>query len=320
MDKMEVTLLSEVEALELLLHRLPQDHPQRKYMEAEFHRKSAGRRGEERLAHKMREIQLDEEHHYLRNICLAAGDWKVQMDGILLTRRGALIIESKNISGELHFQEGTGEFFRIDSSGVKTVMDDPTVQLNKNIRFLTNFFRLHRIRLPIAGLVVFTSKQCEFISKPRTHTVCKTYQLTDRLFGTLQTFPQNTSRLSISKIIKLFQKHHAPYERIPLCEQYHIDPADLVTGVFCVGCKQHTVISKRTIGWLCSGCQLRGDGAIYLALQEYFSLINRQLSNPQLRAFCNIESRYTASRILASFDLAVTGNGRSRYYELHKYF
>jgi|GEM_PF-2922108 len=316
MHKKELVLLSQIESLERLLYRLPEHHPQRQFLQVELYRSAAGKRGEDRLARKLVEFNPEENYRFMQNVCLSLGDWKIQIDGLLLTERGAIIIESKNISGQLYFDHQTGEFARTDSEGARTVMEDPTIQLNKNIRFLTKFFKLHNIHLPIKGIVVFTSKHCEFITKPQNSAICKTYQLIDYIFNILYSFPETKTRPNLSKIDKLLQKHQTPYKRLPLCQLYTIASTELKTGILCVTCKKHQMIRKSRCGWICELCQSVDPRAFETTVQEYFSLIHTQLSNKQLRQFCNLESPYVASRLLATFNLETTGALRNRTYHL----
>lgn len=318
MSKKEVGLLSETESLERLLYRLPEVHSQRKFLEVELYRRTAGIRGENRLTRKFVEFDLDEKYQFLKNINLSIGEWKVQIDGLLLTDRGAIVVESKNISGQLQFFEETGEFSRINLEGVKTVMEDPTIQLNKHMRFMAKFLKHHRIDLPLNGLIVFTSKQCEFLSKPKNNYVCKTYQMNDYLFNILQNFPETFTRQDLSTIVKLLQYNQTPYKRNPLCQQYFIDVNDLINGILCVGCKKHSVVRKHKSGWVCNICNKRDDMAMHNAIQEYFSLIDNELNNKSLRTFCGLESPYTASRSLANFDLEISGALKNRTYKLKK--
>ncbi|MGI2326384.1 nuclease-related domain-containing protein [Planococcus sp. YIM B11945] len=318
MSKKEINLLTETESLERLLYRLPEQHAQRKFLEVELFRSAAGKRGEDRIERKFVEFDWEENHQFLRDINLSLGDWKVQIDGLLVTERGAIIIESKNISGQLYFQEETGEFSRTDLEGVKTVMEDPTIQLNKHIRFLTKFFRLKKIDLPIAVLIVFTSKQCEFLTKPKHHYVCKTYQLIEYLYRILQQFPVESAQISVSKIVKMLQKQQTPFKRIPLCQQYYVDAKDLQPGILCFQCKQHTVIRRHKTGWSCSSCQNIDPQALEFALREYFSLVHTEISNSKFREFFKIESLYTASRLLGTFDLEASGALRNRTYQMKK--
>src|SRR5690606_15027575 len=122
---------------------------------------------------------LKENHVIIPDINLTQGHMKIQMDSLLLTRSHAIVIESKNINGEIHFDSATGEFFRFDKNSIKTVLEDPVIQLKRNMRFLSEWLKSKKLELTVKGLVVFTSKECEFISKPQNFPICKTYQLHD---------------------------------------------------------------------------------------------------------------------------------------------
>lgn len=313
-------MLTHAEALESLLARLAPNHPQRKFLEVELFRTKAGKRGEIRLQSRFREFYLEEEFHELWDVNLSIGSSrKVQMDGLLLTERCALVIESKNISGRIHFDEKTGEFYRFDDDDVKEVMDDPRVQLNRNMRFLTQWFKLKKINLPIQGLIVFTSKKCEFISKPPDTYICKAYQMTDYLLKIHRTFPFESApvQLKLAKIRKLLQNSQTPYRQIPLCQYYYIDTRDVSPGVFCRNCKLLTMQRDKR-SWTCNKCSGRDKDAHQFAIQEYFSLIDAQLTNQKLRDFCGIESRHLAMRILTQLDLQTTGDSKARFYHLKK--
>lgn len=309
--------LTEKEALETLLLRLADDHPQRNFLETRLYRTAGGERGEARMQSRFKELWIDGDFTALWDISLALDDLKVQLDGILLTDRCALVIESKNISGEIHFNESTGEFFRIDSTGNKTVMEDPRVQLGKHIRFLTRWFSIHNIPLPVSGLAVFTSKHCECITKPRSANVCKTYQMPDYLLKLWQSHPPQTAKLTIAKVSKLLLANQTPFKRPPLCRQYTINPADLKPGVLCRACRTLSMQrEKRT--WICSRCALRDSAAHIHAAREYFTLVNDKLANRQFRSFCQLESRATAWRLLSNLNLHTTGDSKSFAYHLPK--
>lgn len=318
MGKKEIALLTEMESLERLLYRLPDNHSRREFIQVEAFKAAAGKRGEKRLHRKLVEFEMEEQYRFLKNVCLSRGQWKVQMDGLLLTERGAIVIESKNISGQLYFDDKTGEFSRTNIEGVKTIMEDPTIQLNKHIRFLTLFFKQQKIDLPISGIVVFTSKHCEFLAKPVHHHICKTYQLVDYLFNILQEFPLKSNPHDLSEIQKLLERSQAPYERKPLCHLYSIAETELHTGILCKNCKNLSMTRKHKKGWVCADCQAVDPFAFQHAVQEYFSLVHTHLSNRQLRKFCKIESPYITSRLLAVYDLGTAGALRNRTYYLKK--
>lgn len=308
-----VELLATIEALELLLERLDKNHPQREFLERKLYMAIAGKRGENRLQKKFNEFPQEEEFHILWDINLKIGNWPVQIDGLLLTSRCAIIIESKNINGQLHFDEKTGEFFRFNSAEEKTVLEDPRIQLNKHIRFLTQFFKVNNLNLPISGLIVFTAKDCEFIAKPHRAPICKTYQMIDYLLQNLQAFPLDASKPKLAKIRKIILANQTPYKQPPLCTHYFIDPKELKSGVFCENCKTLTMQrTKRT--WLCSNCSVSNPSAHLLAIREYLTFVERSITNKKLREFCGFDSRAVASRLLTKVNLEKTGEARAFSY------
>ena len=306
-----------MQALELLLARLKDQHPQRPFLERELHWTAAGTRGEGRLQKKFREFYSDEEFQILWDVSLKIGTWSVQMDGLLLTERCAIIIESKNINGQLHFDEKTGEFFRINSAGEKTVMEDPRVQLNKHIRFLKQFFQMKKINLPVSGLIVFTAKDCEFASKPHRASICKTYQMIEYLLKILQAFPLEADIKKLAKIKKMILTNQTPYKQAPLCTYYFIDPKDLRPGVYCRHCKSLSM-QRDQRSWICSRCGARDPSAHLLAIQEYFTFVELEITNRKLREFCGFESRAVATRLLSQLNLKKVGNLKTCSYHLQE--
>lgn len=315
MEKKKVVMLSEAESLECLLHRLPKEHSYRKFFEVELHRSKSGKRGEARMKRKFNEFYLPEEHDVMWNVSLAIGGWRVQMDGLLLTDRCAVIIESKNISGRIVFDEKTGEFYRFNDDDEKTIMEDPTIQLNKHMRFLEAWFKIQNITVPIDGLVVFTPKQCEFVSKPKNKYICKTYQMVEYLHIILQNYPQRIASPKLDDIKKAIEDNQAPYQRIPLCEQYRLDWRELKRGVLCNKCIMYSM-ERKNHSWKCTKCGEKNSHAHVYAISEYFSLIDSSISNRQFRAFCLIESQSVAKRLITSLNLQKTGELKGRKYQL----
>lgn len=313
----KISLLTQADALALLLTRLSYHHPQRQFLERELYWTTAGKRGESRIQKKFNEFHFEGEFQTLWDVNLKIDNWPVQMDGLLLTEHCAIIIESKNISGQLHFDEQTDEFFRVNSTGEKTVMDNPKTQLNKHIRFLTQFFKLKKINLPVTGLIVFTAKDCEFISKPRGVSSCKTYQMIEYLLRILQAFPLEAETVKLAKIKKLILTNQTPYKQSPLCTYYFIDPKDLQPGVYCQICKALTMQRDKR-SWVCSNCGAGDASAHLLALQEYFTFIEPTITNRKLREFCGFASRAVATRLLSQFDLERTGESKATSYYLRE--
>lgn len=313
----KIDLLPQAEALELLLSRLSPQHPKRQLLEQQLSWIIAGKRGEERIRRKFNEFYTEEDFRILWDVTLKINTWSVQMDGLLLTKKGVIIIESKNISGQLHFDENTNEFTRVNSTGERTVMEDPKIQLEKHIRFLTHFFKMKKISLPISGLIVFTAKDCEFISKPHGVFACKTYQMIEYLLKILATFPLEAKDCKLAQIQKLILTNQSPYKQPPLCSYYFIDPKELQPGVYCTSCKSLDM-RRLNKNWICKNCGFQNPLAHLLAIQEYFSFVEPTITNKKFRQFCGFESRFVATRMLVHLDLNRIGKSKARSYHLLK--
>lgn len=317
MENEKMELLPMEAALTSLISRLPAVHSQRNYLEGKLYRTVAGIRGEERMRQRFIEFQPDEEVHALWDIGLAIGSWKTQFDGIVLTERCAIIIDSKNISGRIHFDDKTGEFYRFDNNDVKEVFDDPRIQLNKNIHFLQKWFARKKIHLPVSGLIVFTPKNCEFIVRPKGKHLCKVYQMPEYLFQILKAFPLEAESPNLPKIKKQIISGHVPYLRTPLAGKHFIKVSELRTGVQCQACKAYGM-KRIKKSWQCFGCSHRDRQAHKFALREYFSLIDTHITNQAFREWCGVESRFVANRMLGQYDFDTSGELKARKYSLKK--
>lgn len=304
------------EGVKLLMERLPARHQEQEYLKKEYHRYEAGWKGEQRLIAKMVEFHWSEPYELLWDVGLKLGDWKVQLDGLLVTSRCLIIIDSKNISGRIHFDPSTSEFYRFNNEGDKSVFENPLVQLAKHTRFLELWLKQRRIaHPPIVGVVAFTSRHCEFIAKPADKHICKTYQVVEELYEILEKhdFPADSPKPS--RVRKLFEANSYPYVRPPLCEYYGIDPRDLKTGVKCVACGKIAVERLYKI-WRCKECGNKNPLAHKLILQEYFALVSCEIDNKEFRRFSGIESRHSVFRILSESDLRATGSNKKRKYTM----
>ena len=317
MEKEEMDLLPVDEALASLLGRLAHGCQKRKYLETEHRQISAGILGEARVQKRFAEFRWPNEFHILWDVGLAIDTWKAQMDGILLTERCAIIIESKNISGKLHFDETTGEFYRYDDDGMKTVMEDPRIQLNKNIRFLSEWFELKKIHLPVTGLVVFSARKCEFIVRPKSKNLCKAYQMPEYLLKILKAFPLEADPPKLSKIRKQIAGGNTPYLRTPLTDKYRLEASDIQNGIRCTACQVYGM-ERIKKSWQCPGCRHRDRQAHQFALREYFSLIDTHITNQAFREWCGVSSSSVAKRLLAQFDFDTSGESKAWKYSLKK--
>lgn len=303
-------------AIECLLKRISSNHKEREYLENQLHRATAGIRGEGKMVKKFREFSYDGNYWPVWDLNMELGEWAVQIDGLLLTDRCAIVLDSKNVSGEIHYDPVNEEYYRKAMPGGEILtMDNPVFQLNKHIHFIRKWFSLHKINLPVTGLIVYTANNCVFKTKPTDALICKTYQMNQYLYQILRDSPQTAVSRSLEDIGKLIAANQVPFKLSPLSEFYKINLRDVKTGVYCNECFSHRMQRVKK-SWICAACGNKDAAADRLAVQEYFSLIDRELTNRKFREFSGVSDSDVVKRILRKFDLEISGDRKTRVYKI----
>lgn len=314
--KAELNLLPKTLAIECLLKRISSNHKQHGYLENQLHRATAGIRGEGKMVKKFKEFSYDGNYLPVWDLNMKLGEWVVQIDGLLLTDRCAIVLDSKNVSGEIHYDPVNEEYYKKTMPGGEILtMDNPVFQLKKHIHFVRKWFSLHHINLPVTGLIVYTANNCVFNAKPPDALICKTYQMNQYLYRILRDSPLTAVSCPIEDIKKLIAANQVPFKLTPLSEFYKIDQRDVKTGVYCSKCFSYRMQRVKK-SWICAACGNKDAAADRLAVQEYFSLIDRELTNRKFREFSGIVEPAAVWRILAKYDLEVSGERKMRVYKV----
>ena len=61
------------------------------------------------------------------DIRMHLGEWKVQIDCLVLTDRCCIVIESKNMSGDLYFESDSEEFYKVNRDGEEILIRIHTI-------------------------------------------------------------------------------------------------------------------------------------------------------------------------------------------------
>ncbi|WP_203333186.1 NERD domain-containing protein [Planococcus beigongshangi] len=305
--------------LQRTIRRMKVNTAERDLLERELFLVEAGIRGERRLQKKFIEFYSSEPFEILWNTSLTLGNWPVQIDGLLLTSKVAVILESKNISGELHFENKTDEFFRYDANGVKTIMDNPAVQVEKHIRFIRMWFAENKIRLPVDGLLVFTALKAELCSLPKNIRTCRHHHMVELLFKTIEEYPSSPqqNRHVLKKYMKILEKQLTPYTQKPIAVQYSLDPRLFEQGIYCDACQTFNV-SRQRRRWQCDACGKTSVNAGEEAVLDYFAIFGFQANNEKLRKFLNVDDRHLVKRLLSQEILTKDGSRRHSKYSMNK--
>ncbi|MFC4410310.1 nuclease-related domain-containing protein [Chungangia koreensis] len=280
-----------------LLRRLSQDQPKYEQIIEDYRLREVGVLGEERMKKKLAELRLQIPYVLLQDVNLADGEWKTQIDFLLITDRVCLVLEAKNISGELYFDDKTEEFYRFNQEGNKKYFPNPHYQVLKNIRFMENWFLRHNIPLPVTGAAFMTAKNSRLVTKPPVYRVYKLETLIEKISAMLSHFSSPLlSYDDISHLKNTFSFIQEHFKPPPLCNYYKLHHSEIETGVICPSCGQLPMEWKMI--WLCPFCGFKSRDAHHSAIKDYLTIVKPTITNKEFRQFCHVTSVYTASRML----------------------
>lgn len=296
-----------------LLNRLRDGSGVADFIREEIRKQEAGVRGEDRLVDRLKELRLPGEFRVFSDVCLEMNDWKVQIDCLVVTDRCCIVLESKNISGRLYFNEELDEFYKKEN-GTETPISNPYFQLMRHIRFMKEFLRKTLPQMKVTGAVIMTAKSYRIMQKPTHYPIYKLESMIERVTQMYNScVGTGFSDGELDLVEKFLQGKRSTFVYTPLCEHYRIPPSEIQLGVECPGCG---VLGMRRVHttWSCSACGKNDRYAHISAVKDYFWIIDKKITNKEFRRFCMIDSKYAASRMLNSMDLIAYGSGPSRYF------
>ena len=306
--------------LETLIARLKQDHPSISAINRDYQLKMAGFRGELAVDYPLSFLPNDE-YYILHDLRLWDGNHFFQIDILILHATFALILEVKNIVGEIFLDIDLHQLIRV-KDGETTAFADPTLQVNRLKSQLNTLLRnAHFPTIPIYTFVVFSNTNSALklspsqIKKYKDKVIHKEY-LPERIMKLpLSSDETFLSHDLIKKLIKFLKKKHTPLET-DILAKYQISTEDIIPGVKCVICNNYS-LKKSHVLWYCPICQHKTMEAVLPALKDYYFLFGERITNRQLRHFLQLDSMYKSSRILKNLNLKVTGSGKSTVHHLH---
>lgn len=302
-----------LEGLQALYRRLPDCHPLREMIDKKIGMKIAGIRGESKLVKVFENYTFLDEIYILHDLSFYSTG-RAQIDCLVITPNFALILEVKNIAGEMSFLMGTGQISRVLDNGQIDHFESPMVQIDRNSDLLFDLFRLKDIHMPILGAVVLSNATQKVNVQPNHYPVL--------FLGEIPSFIKRQIKNhtiiepnQAKKIAEMLVNEHQPFNPFPICDRWHVDTACLKKGVFCTKCSEGMM--KRHFGrWVCDECLHRDSFAHIQAIKEWFMLIGGVITNKECREFMSIQSPQLVTRMLKEINLTVEGRGRSTTYKM----
>ncbi|MFC7371869.1 nuclease-related domain-containing protein [Fictibacillus iocasae] len=298
-------------------------HKKRADIEEDLARSLAGYRGEQALHY---DFQFLKQNHYsvLEDLRLENenGDF-FQIDCLLLSPSYLLILEAKNMSGSILFDQHTRHIIH-NKNGLERSYSDPLLQVQRQRIQLEKWLKQQKFPfVPVITQVVISNSDTRYDATSNHHFV---YQnVTSRLnlpnrtaeFESAHTDEVLSAKL-IKQIAKSLIKRSTPYNP-DLMHWYELKLSDLILGVFCPNADCPSVrdpMFKVNSGWRCPFCLAFSRDAHLTALKDYVLLVGDEISNSHFRDFARMESVFTASRLLKQLSLPSSGAKKNRKYKL----
>ena len=303
----------QIEAMELLLRRLHVDHPLYEKVRKDIHATSAGDFGEQIILKEIEQLRLPYDNHVYHKLLLRS-ESTFELDILVITPFGAIILEVKNIVGELEFQENPSQIIQRKENGEINKYPCPATQLNDYKYQLSQFLNDHNIPIPIDGAVIFASRK-SFVSTS-TNKARILYKNEIRPYlRKLQTQKQLLNIEEMEKLRRIILKKNDPFTFLPLTKYFSINPNELIKGVECPKC-QFIGMKKIKRTWECPKCKGKDQNAYQGALATYFLLYKDSITNKECRDFLKLNNRHEANRILTNSDLIKVGSTSSTFYRM----
>ncbi|MET3699495.1 nuclease-like protein [Bacillus oleivorans] len=307
----------EIKALTVLRTRILQGHPQRKNIEDRIATKKAGYYGEKEVDY-FTSLLPNEKFNIFQDLRLPNKNSFFQIDSLLITPNYALLLEVKNIQGQLYFDPVSNQFTR-KFNGVESRFTEPILQSRRLKYQLHEWMKLHKMPdMPIEYLFVNSNPTAIFNFPDNKHPFYDRIIHADYLLEKISEFDRKYKQSVITpKQIQLIRSNlinEHTESKADVLKKFSIDKSDIITGVQCPNCRK-IPMERINTAWLCSLCQHQSKVAHIPTLEEYVLLFGPYITNKSLREFLNLKSRYVTKRILISSTQESTGKNKGKVYK-----
>lgn len=270
----------------------------------------AGEFGENHLLTILLENKLPENTFILHNVTLQS-TINVQIDILLISPSWCLILEVKNLTGELTFTTKPPQLI-CEKDEQRFAYRSPESQIKQYMFGLKAFLENHHFQVPIFGAIALPFSNAIIKTPPQNTPLIIGREIINYIWSLPKKEMINPKQLG-KLIIK--QSKGNVWNKFPLTKYYEINPSSITPGVECPNCG--TIPMKRiSRTWLCESCQKRDMQAHQQALKEYYMLINNHISPREAVQFLRLRNRYEAQRILKANSIRSTGATTALRYEL----
>ncbi|MFJ7916366.1 MULTISPECIES: nuclease-related domain-containing protein [unclassified Lysinibacillus] len=297
--------------LEALIRRLPSTHTECMNYFERLRRIHAGFAGEQRVDAEWLEIMLPQPHYFLHDLqILNQYGTTHQIDTVLLCPQFILILEIKNVTGFLDFDESFHQFTRTTTEGDVEGMTNPIHQSRRHMEWMMGMLQQSRLEIPVQYAVVLATKNAILSKRLRGQPIFHVSGLRYHVREWLQLHKETV--VNEEKLFQFASKLLSMHR--PIKREIALPVQDLVKGVLCDSCLNGQTMNYRYPKWYCHRCGAVDQEAIFRTLEEYRLLVGETLTNRSFCEFFAIDSPNTAYKLLQKLPLKAEGTKSNRKY------
>jgi hypothetical protein len=312
---LERKIPNRIKEINALLPRLSPLHPKRPRIEEELKFRWKGHRGELQVDYHLE--FLEKENYYILNgLRLLHKDHAFQIDSLIFTQSFPIIVEIKDISGEITFEKKSEQVIR-KLNDKEDGFQNPLIQVRKQSQLFDAWLKDHKLpAMNLVELVVYSDRKTIIKTDNRDlyNKVLFADQLVDKI-KKLEAQYQNLSPISkkdMQKLKKTLIKEHTPPPP-SILQFYGIDKSELILGIQCPNCKQFPLQRKKR-KWYCPKCLNYFKLLHKQTILDFFFIIGTTITNKQCREFLLFDSPDIAKKFLQSMKLPTSGANKNRVY------
>jgi ribosomal protein L37AE/L43A len=305
----------------MILERLLLNHNKRNDLVSEYAKLNAGFKGEESLDYYLADLK-DKSFSIFHDLRLPRDKdrkYYFQIDCLVIHHRFCVLLEVKNLIGDLYFDHQYDQIKR-SRNGIEETFSDPVNQVEIQKDYLSNWLKVNNFpALPLKTLVVITNAKSYITISPKygrnARKIIRGKYLVSKIMEYLHM--NNGIELSnneIRKLSSILLKQHTELNS-DILRRYKIQPQDIKTGVACPKCGEIPMI-RRYGYWFCSDCSLKSKDAHIQAIKEYALLFKQVVKNKEIREFLHVKSSTSMKKLLISMKILPKGNTNSATYKL----
>ncbi|WP_174731568.1 nuclease-related domain-containing protein [Mesobacillus harenae] len=302
--------------LEALLRRLPTDHRKRQLIEQELTRRYAGYYGEESIDYYLSFLN-EKKYLVFHQLRMARSQFFFQIDTLLVSSNFTLLLEIKNISGTITFDNTFDQVTRV-YKGAEERMINPILQVKRQqLQYQQWLDGQQLTKQPMEHLVVYCNPTAILKMTSYNPEVKKRICHSEQLYERIQAFEsiykeEPIDKKEIKRLKRLLIKNHEP-EKYEILKSFSIESEEIIKGVLCPDCS-HTAMKRKRQSWHCPVCKINIKAAYKQAILDYFLIIKDTAINEDIRNFLNLNFPQSIFNFLSNMNFSVSGKTKGRVY------